>query len=449
MNISGILSGVSDRIWSAPVIFGLFAVYLYISRKSGYPQRYIPLGLRTMFSAQGGVWRSISISLAAVLGVGNIVGVALAISLGGAGAVFWCWLAGLAGVGVQYAECLFSLRYRTRTADGSLRCGPMVAMRGTGRPRMARLYAVAVCLCGVAMGALIPANSIGEVLSQGSGIPIGFTAMLVAGLAAAVILGGAGRVFEFCTGAVPVMVLFYTGVCLAVLFICRGAVWDALRLILREAFQPRCAISGLTGYGIGRAARWGTARGLFSSEAGMGTAGISAAAAGQGVAAEQAMGCACSTVWDTLFLASLTGVTFVAAAIRGGYGFGDALALAENAFSMVPRIGPLVLPLCIAFFGFSTIVGWYYIAEQAFRFLFPARGTSAFSLFWIAAVFLGGFAAMDLVWSLSDILCVFLLVPNLAAVIKFLPDTENDTFKLRLLRSAGRKHRRKDTFDTI
>ena len=176
----------------------------------------------------------------------------------------------------------------------------------------------------------------------------------------------------------------------------------------------------------------------------MGTAGISASAAGNGVAAEQAMGCACSTVWDTLVLAAMTGVTFVAAALHGGYGFGNALALADHAFALVPVIGRYVLPVSITILGFSTIVGWYYIAEQAYRFLFRGRGIRVFSLVWIAATFLGGVASMELAWTLSDILCVFMMAPNLVSIIRLLPSASNDAFKLKLLASP-----RKNTGEKI
>lgn len=449
MDILAVLNRVSAFLWSAPVIFALFLIFLYISWKAGFPQRYIPFGIRTTFSGKNGVYRSLSVSLAAVLGVGNIVGVALAISLGGAGAVFWCWLAGLAGVGVQYAECLFSLKYRGRRPDGTTYGGPMYTMRAAGRRKSAFLYAAAVCLCGIAMGALIPANSICEVLETEGSLPNIFIAAAVAVLAAVVILGGAKTIFDFCAGAIPVIIILYIGVCFAVLVICRAELGGAVSLIVKEAFCPVSAVTGVTGYGIGRAARWGVARGLFSSEAGMGTAGISAAAAGHGMAAEQAIGCACSTVWDTLVLAAMTGIAFIAAALHGGYGFGNALALADRAFALVPVIGRYVLPVSITILGFSTIVGWYYIAEQAFRFLFAGRAVRVFALVWIAAAFSGGIASMELAWTLSDILCVFMMAPNLAMVIRLLPKAENDAFQLKLLALPHKKRRRKDTFIKI
>ena len=446
MDYIAILQAVADGIWSTPVVFFLFGVFIWISWKAGFPQRYIGLGIRTAFSGESSVYQSLSVSLAAVLGVGNIVGVALAISLGGAGAVFWCWLAGLAGVGVQYAECLFSIRYRRQGKEGTACGGPMYVMLAIGRKKSASLYAAAICLCGVAMGAMIPANSINAVLTEQENVQIVIIPAVITLLAAVVILGGAKRIFEFCAGAVPVMVLFYIGACLTVLFICRAELGNALSLILKEAFHPGCAISGVTGYGIGRAARWGAARGLFSSEAGMGTAGISAAASGHGVAAEQAIGCACSTVWDTLVLAAMTGVTFVAAALHGGYGFDNALTLAGAAFSLIPFAGRYILPISLVILGFSTIIGWYYIAEQAYRFLFAGRKIRLFALLWLAAVFLGGISSMELAWTLSDILCIFVMAPNLITVMYLLPGSRNDAFKLKLLASLHKKYKRKDTF---
>ena len=437
MSLSVLISGAADLLWSPPVLAGLILSFLLIGYRAGFPQRHIFCGMRMIPSGKS-VRRSLSLNLAAVLGVGNIVGMAQAVLHGGAGAVFWCWLAGLLGVGVQYGECLFSLRYRFRDDAGRTRGGPMYAMRATGHPHLAWLYALAVCFGGLAMGAMTPANAICRTLGGTNGM---LTGLLLAALTAAVILGGAGRIFSFCEAAVPFLVSFYLLSCLAVLFFCRDALPDALTLILREAFLPKSVVRGLAGFGIGRAARWGLARGLFSSESGMGTAGISAAASGQGIPAVQAMGCAGAVVWDTLILGTLTGITFVTAALWDGVQTGEPLELAASAFEHIPLLGKWVLPLCIPFFGFTTLVGWYYIAQQAFLFLSRERGSRYFSMAWIAAVITGGAASLPVVWALSDVFCMGMLLPNLSAVQTFLKHAENDRCKLALLTGRGRRTR--------
>ena len=440
MTVFALVEALSRLLWSPPILLALLLAFCLITCLAGFPQRFIPHGMRTVFSGKKGVYRSLSVNLAAVLGVGNILGVAMAVTQGGPGAVFWCWLAGLLGVGVQYAECLFSLRYRARNADGRLRGGPMTAMRAVGHPRMAVFYAAAVCLGGAAMGAMTPANAMTHVLGGAGNSTL--AAILIAGLTALVIFGGTERVFGFCASVMPPLVALYLLFCLSILMICRHQLPEALGLILREAFRPGSAAAGLTGYGIGRAARWGMARGLFSCEAGMGTAGISAASAGQGVAAETAMGCACSAVWDTLILATVTGIVFVAASLRQG-GIPDSpVLLAQSTFSLIPGIGTWILPLGIAFFGFTTVIGWYSIAEQAYLFLTGGRGGRLWTFIWTAAVFLGGVTSLSFVWELSDIFCMCMLAPNLTAVADFLRREGNDTVKLRLL--AGRSRRNKN-----
>jgi len=410
------LSEMADLIWSAPVVFLLLGVYLYISCRAGFPQRRVFRGLGAAFSGNRAVRRSLSVSLAAVLGVGNIVGVAMAISLGGPGAVFWCWLAGFAGMGVQYAECLCSLRHR-QTED--LPGGPMVSLRAMGFRGSAWLYAAAAVLCGLTMGALIPANSIRTVLIPYGG-NVWIVAIILAALTALVLVGGAGRIFSFCIRVIPLLVLFYVAACGAVLLLCRDAVGEAIRAILTEAFSLPSALAGTAGYGIGRAARWGVARGLFSSEAGLGTAGISAASADAEDPETQALGCACQSVWDTMILATLTGVTFVTAALSEGYGFGDPMLLARRAFSMIPLVGEWLLPVFLVVLGFSTIIGWYYIARQAWLYLTGLRAGGFFALLWIVSAAAGVFLLTELAWTLSDLFSMLMLVPNLRMLLLML-----------------------------
>lgn len=413
-----LLSSAADLIWSAPIVFLLLGIFLYISYLAGFPQRRIWKGIRTAFSGNREVLKSLSVSLAAVLGVGNIVGVAMAISLGGPGAVFWCWAAGFAGMGVQYAECLCSLRHSTQ-GSSALPGGPMVSLRAMGFRGSAWLYAAAAVLCGLTMGALIPANSIRTVL-----LPYGGNACLLACtlavLTALVLMGGAGRIFSFCVRVIPLLVLCYMAACGYILVLCRDAVGEALGTIIREAFSFRGVFAGTAGYGIGRAARWGVARGLFSSEAGLGTAGISAASTGAQDRDAQALGCACQSVWDTMILASLTGLTFVTSAISGGYGFRDPMLLAQNAFSLIPVVGEWLLPVFLAVLGFSTIIGWYYIARQAWLYLTNLRAGMLFTLLWIGAVTFGVFLLTELAWTLSDLFSMLMLVPNIRMLCRML-----------------------------
>jgi len=415
MDVLAVLTDVSDLLWSEPTVFLLFALFIIISVRAGFPQRHILRAMRVAFTGCG-VFRSLSMNLAAVLGVGNILGVALAVTAGGAGAVFWCALAGFVGMGVQYMEARLAIRHRRTAPDGAVCGGAMYVLRAAGLRKAAVLYAVLLCAGGLAMGALIPANANGEVLAP-TDFPLPAIAAILALAAILVLMGGARRVYDFCVRLTPVLVVLYCSACIAVLVICRDVVGEAVMCILREAFAPHAAVAGLTGQGIACAARWGLARGLFSNEAGMGTIGVGAAAAGDKDAEMTALGCACSGVWDTVILATLTGLAYVAASLAVGAD-GDALAMARRTFALVPTVGEYVLPTALIVLGFSTIIGWYAIAEQGWRYVFARKNPRAFAYLWVAAVFVGTTASLPLIWTLSDIANAGLLTLGLTAVLR-------------------------------
>ena len=424
---------LADTIWSAPVIFVLFAVFVYITCKARFPQRRLPGAFAELFRGKG-AYRAVSVNLSAVLGVGNIAGVAMAIAAGGPGAVFWCFVSGLAGVGVQFAECLVCAKYARAGSPG----GPMYVLRRFGMGKSAAVYASAVCLCGVLIGAAIPANTVVRtVIPSLSGRQWLFAGAALAALAALVISGGGRRAADFCAYVIPPTLVVYLCVCAGILYVARESIGEAVALIFSQAFALRPAAAGAAGYGFARAVRWGTARGLFSSEAGMGTAGITASEEVNGTPTARALGCACSAVIDTLLLATLTGVCFVSAALETGSGFSDAGMLVSGAFSLVPYIGKYFILICVTFLGFSTIIGWYWVADRAYGFLFPGRKRALFAFIWLAAIFLGPAASGNTIWSACDILTVFLFIPNLCCVLRILPHCGAE---LALLSQRGRKH---------
>ncbi len=408
--MSALISAAARTLWSAPTLFALFAVFFSISRRAGFPQRRIFGALRG-FVRRGGL-KALGVPLPAVLGVGNITGMAAAVCLGGPGAVFWCFLAGLLGSGVQYAECLVGIK--KKSAQG---VGAMYLLRAQGSPRTAAVYAAAVCLCGLLIGAAIPSGAAVQLalpgLSPEKALACGASIAL---LSAAVILGGRKRVQSICAKIVPWLVLFYLALLAAILLSARGSILSALRLILREAFALRPAVSGLGGYGAARAMHWGTARGLFSSEAGMGTAAIAAQTDARSAPEARAAQCACCAVIDTVLLSSLTGLAFTAAALETGAGFSDASGLMRAAFSLVPAAGGTLVTLCVGVLAFSTILGWYCIASCAHAYLFPGKKGRVLTLFWIFAVLAGPIILGKTLWEICDIATLFLLVPNLTAL---------------------------------
>ncbi len=440
---------VADGIWSAPVIFVLFVTFVYITIQARFPQRRLLSAFVELFRGKG-AYRAVSVNLSAVLGVGNIAGVAMAVAAGGPGAVFWCFVSGLAGVGVQFAECLICAKYTHAGGIG----GPMYVLQRFGMKKSAFVYASAVCLCGLLIGAAIPANTVVRtVMPSLTGSQWLIAGALLAFLAALVISGGGRHAADFCAYVIPPTIAVYICVCGGILYIARESVGEAIALIFEQAFAMRPAAAGVAGYGFARAVRWGTARGLFSSEAGMGTAGITASEEVSGSPTARALGCACSAVIDTLILATLTGICFVSAALETGMGFSDASKLISGAFSLFPYIGKYFILICVTFLGFSTIIGWYWVADRACGFLFPGIRRGFFARIWLLAILLGPSVSGNTIWSACDILNVFLLVPNLCCILRMLPHcgaeldlisrSGREPVKIRLFRvheSSGTSH---------
>jgi len=413
-------------LWSAPMVFALFAVFLYITCKAHFPQRRLASAFRELFRGHG-AYRAVSVNLSAVLGVGNIAGVAMAIASGGPGAVLWCFVSGLTGVGVQFAECLICAKYTPLSGIG----GPMHVLRRFGMKYSAVIYAAAVCICGLLIGAAIPAGTIAGNFAV-SPVPAGrfLISLFLVVPATLVITGGGRRAADFCAYAIPPTLFVYLVVCAGILWITRECLPDALQRIVSEAFSLRPVLSGVGGYGFSCAVRWGAARGLFSSEAGMGTAGITAAEAIETSPTQRALGCACSAVIDTLILATLTGVCFVSAELHNGGDFSDANRLISGAFSLFPYVGKYFIAICVTFLGFSTIIGWYWVAQRAYAFLFPHARQSFLVVLWLAAVFFGAAAQNALLWDACDIMTVFLLIPNLRCILRVLPHCRTELASL-------------------
>ena len=407
------LGTLSDLIWSAPVTAALFLVYFEISRCARFPQRRI---FRAFFSRAGrkdGA-AALGIHLSAVLGVGNIVGMAAAITIGGPGAVFWVFVSGLLGAGVQYAEALVCLKH----PEGG-KTGAMYALRACGMRKTAEVYALACALCGLFIGAAIPSGAAVQLalpsLDAGGRLLAGG---VLCALSACALTGGMQRVQKICTRLVPPLLFCYLLILAGILYTARASVLPAIARILREAFALRPALSGAAGWGISRAMHWGCARGLFSSEAGLGTAGIAAQEMRGGSIHQRALTSGSSAVIDTVLLASLTGIAFVAAALDTGVGFGDAQALLYAAFSLFPFVGALFLRICVTILAFSTIMGWYWISCQAVGYFRFRQGRRLLLVLWLSAILAGPVLLCRALWDACDVVTVFLLAPNLALLLR-------------------------------
>lgn len=410
-------------LWGGPLLVILMGCHVYFTGYLRVPQRYTLRGIRLSLSqgkgsAQVSPFGALSTSLAAAIGTGNIIGIASAVALGGPGAVFWCWVTGILGMATRYAETVLTLRYKKKAPGGQTWGGPMYVMeRGMNRPKLGKVFSLLGVAVALFTGAMIQSNAVGTCLS-GSGISKGVTAFVLTLGAGVIILGGTGRIGSVCEKMVPAMGGLYLLGCLGVLWIQRSSVLPGLGLILSAAMSPRAAAGGVTGSTLMAAVKYGTARGLFTNESGMGT-GPMATAAGpcRSLEIEGLVGMT-GVFWDTVVICALTGITLVSAMVAQpesflGVGAGQMCAVA---FSAIPG-GNLILTLSLSIFAFATVVGWSHYGAVCWEYLFGSRTVTVYRLCYLGAAFFGVFLQMETLWSLGGILSGLMAVPNVISLL--------------------------------
>lgn len=423
--LNELLTVVNGWLWGYPMIIMLLATHLFLTIRLRFPQRHLFKAIRLSVTRDRGSagdvsqFSALATSLAGTIGTGNIIGVATAVTLGGPGAVFWCWLTGMLGIATKYAEGLLAIKYRVRTPDGKMLGGPMYALQNGLHCRwLAVAFSLSTAVASFFIGNMIQCNSIATVLHEGYGIaPVG-TGLVLAALTCAVILFGIKGIARVCEGLVPFMALFYVAGCVWLLVRNHHYVWPALQLILTDAFSARAAGGGFVGATLMTAMRYGMARGLFSNESGLGSAPIVAAAAQTRNPVRQALVSSTSPFWDTVVICALTGVVLVSSVLASPEVDSRAGAtLTKVAFSQIPVVGSLLLSIGIATFAFSTLLGWSYLGEKALEFLIGRRARIIYRVLWIAAAFAGSVTAISLVWNLGDFFNALMALPNLVSLV--------------------------------
>jgi len=420
------IKALNAYLWGPPLLVLLFGTHLYLTARLRFIQRHIWLAIRLSLRRDAGGLGDVShfgaltTALAATIGTGNIVGVATAVSLGGPGAVLWCWLTGVFGIATKYAEAVLAVKYRVKTSDDSMLGGPMYALeKGLGARWLAVLFCVFTALAAFGIGNMVQANSISSMVKETFGISPWITGAVMPVLVAVVILGGIKSIAGVCEKLVPFMALFYVAGCIVILIINASHVLPALELIVRSAFTPQAAGGGFVGASVMTAARYGIARGLFSNESGLGSAPIVAAAAQTKNPVKQALVSSTGTFWDTVVVCAMTGVVLVSSTLSdparmerlGG------AALTKAAFESVPVVGSVVLTVGLLTFVFSTILGWSYYGERAVEYLAGKRAILPYRYLWVLAVMLGSVATLPLVWDLADAMNALMALPNLVSLL--------------------------------
>ena len=435
--ISSFLADLSGWLWDWPMIVMLLGTHLFLTFRLGVPQRKIFTAIKLSLSKDKGASGDISqfgalaTSLAATIGTGNIIGVATAVSLGGPGAVFWCWITGVLGIATKYGEGLLAVKYRVKTSSGEMLGGPMYALeRGLGMKWLAVLFCVFTAIAAFGIGNTVQANSISLLMNESFGISPYLTGGVMCVLVALVVFFGVRGIAVVCMGLVPFMAIFYVAGCLFILCLNHNYLWESFRLIIDSAFSARSAGGGFAGATVMMAARYGIARGLFSNESGLGSAPIVAAAAQTRNPVRQALVSSTGTFWDTVVVCGLTGLVLVSSILafpdidssQGG-------ALTKAAFSKIPVVGTIVLTVGILTFAFSTILGWSYYAERAIEYLGGKRLIKYYRVIWIGAIYAGSVLNLAVVWNLADSMNALMAIPNLLSLLLLSGVIASDTRK--------------------
>ncbi len=421
-----LIQSINQFLWSGPLLFLLMGTHLYFTMKLHFPQKNIFHAIRLSVTPQDSeadtnlsVFATLSTTLAATLGTGNIIGVSTAIALGGPGAIFWCWITGILGMATAYAECFLSVRFRSQSEKGTYQGGPMYVWQiGLHNSFIGKLYGLLTLIAAFGVGCTTQANSITQTTSVSFGLNPHVAGILAAFLAGLVIVGGIRSIGKVWMKLVPVLAFLYTGSCILLLFLNREALLPAIRLILTHALAPRAAIGGAAGSSLILTARYGIARGLFTNEAGIGTAAITAAASEAKDPCKQAYVSMTAVFWDTVVMCLLSGLVIITNMLLHP----DSIAgvneagLTDAAFSYLPVMGNAFLSICLVAFAITTLIGWSYLGEQAYCYITGNRGLFFYKVVYIVMIYIGAVMPLNLVWECTDLINALMILPNVAAL---------------------------------
>ena len=368
-------------------------------------------------------FQALTTAIAAQVGTGNITGCATALYSGGPGAIFWMWLSAFFGMATIYSEAVLAQTYKTTDAAGHITGGPIYYIRAAFRGRagkiLAGFFSVAIILALGFMGNMVQSNSIGDAFHTAFGIPRPVVGAAIATVAGFIFLGGVRRIASFTEKIVPLMACFYIVGCTVILFINGAALPGALRSIFVCAFDPQAVFGGALGLGVREAMRYGVARGLFSNEAGMGSTPHAHALAKVAHPEDQGVLAMMGVFIDTFVVLTLTALVILSSGIlQPVNGPLKGTPLAQAAFNQAfGGFGDVFVALCMLFFAFSTIIGWYFFGETNVKALFGQRGVKFYAAAVVVFIFIGSMLKVDLVWNLSDMFNGLMVIPNLLALL--------------------------------
>ncbi len=422
-SIEALVATLSGWVWGPPMLILLVGTGLYLTViLRGMQFRALPHALKLIWhkehAGDGDIshFAALMTALAATVGIGNIVGVATAITMGGPGAVFWMWMTGLVGMATKYSEAVLAVKYREKGEHG-MRGGPMYYLaKGAGLPWLGWLFAVFTALATFGIGNMTQANAVAQIFQSTFSIEPWVTGAVLMLFTALVILGGIKSIGRFTSLLVPFMILGYVGAGLVVLALNAGEIPQAFGLIFYHAFNPIAATGGFAGAAVAAAMRFGIARGVFSNESGLGSAPIAAAAARTRDPVKQALVSMTQTFIDTLVVCTMTALVILTATPwTQGVGAGE---LTSASFGeTLGHAGVVIVAVSTALFAYSTLIGWNYYGEKAIEYLAGARAIRPYRVVFVCVVIVGAMMKLEFVWNFSDLMNGMMAIPNLIALL--------------------------------
>lgn len=443
MNFSDIIAAVNNFVWGPVMLALLMGTGMFLTVRLKFkPWLNLGYALKSVFAKQdktkkddssGDIspFQSLMTALAATIGTGNIVGVATAMVLGGPGALVWMWISALFGLSTKYAESVLAVKYRETNAKGEMAGGPMYAMKNGFKNKkigltLAFLFSLFATVASFGIGNMTQANSISGAVFGTFGVPTWITGLILMALAFMVILGGIKSIGKVAGVVVPFMAVFYVLAALVVIIINYQNLPAGIAEIFTMAFSPSAMAGGVGGTIIASmlsAMRWGVARGVFSNEAGLGSAPIAAAAAKTDHPSRQGYINMTGTFFDTIVVCTITGLVIASSGVLGTLDAGGEILMGANltiaAFqSALGPAGGYIVTVGIALFAFSTILGWEYYGEKSLEYLIKAPiAVTIYRILYCLVVFVGATTALEIVWNLSDAMNGLMAIPNLISLL--------------------------------
>ncbi len=450
--ITKIDAAINGIVWGPVMLALLIGTGLFLSLRLGFPQvtkfgfmlKNTIFGLFSKNQREGnksGVspFQAVATAMAGTIGTGSIAGLATAIVSGGPGAVFWMWVSALLGMTTKYAEIALSIKFREKNEEWQWIGGPMYYIKNGLGPKfkwLAVLFSIFAMFACLGTGNATQSNSIAIALKDY--VPTYVTGIVLVVIACAVILGGMRRIAAVNEKLVPFMAMFYVVCSVVCLIINAEKIPAAFALIFREAFNFKSAVGGAAGYGIMTAMKFGFSRGVFSNEAGLGSAPIAHAASSAKEPVEQALWGMFEVFFTTIIICTCSALVLLTSGLwQSG---ADGAALSIKAFnSIIPGIGGVGVTLSTIFFALSTILGWAYYGEVSVEFLTndSHKAIIIYRILYIIFVYIGAVGSLDLIWSISSTMNGLMAIPNLIAIIALIPvikKINDDYFKSRKLK---------------